>query len=102
MVILQVTDQVGRTNQCMVSVEVQDKRIPTLACPNNITVDCTTAYDENDLSATFGYPVVAGGGCSTVDDVVETFTDNINNCRIGDVVRNITLTHNGILVGACS
>lgn len=102
MVILQVTDQVGRTNQCMVSVEVQDKRIPTLACPNNITVDCTTAYDENDLSATFGYPVVAGGGCSTVDDVVETFTDNINNCRIGDVVRNFTLTHNGILVGACS
>ena len=51
MVVLQVTDQVGRTNQCMVTVEVQDKRIPTLTCPADVVVECTTPFDVNDLSA---------------------------------------------------
>ncbi len=102
MVVLQVTDQVGRTNQCMVTVEVQDKRIPTLACPANITVDCTTPFDVNDLGATFGYPTVSGGGCADVDDVEEDFDDQINNCRVGNLIRYFTLNHNNQLVGSCS
>ena len=102
MVVLQVTDQVGRTNQCMVTVEVQDKRIPTLTCPADVVVECTTPFDVNDLSASFGYPIVGGGGCADVDDVDENVVDQINNCRVGNLIRNFTLTHNNQLVGSCS
>ena len=40
MVELQVTDQARNTSICMIQVEVQDKQVPTLVSPPDITVTC--------------------------------------------------------------
>ncbi len=40
MVELEVTDEAGNKNYCMVEVEVQDKLAPTLICPEEIYLSC--------------------------------------------------------------
>ncbi|MBK8698862.1 MAG: HYR domain-containing protein [Saprospiraceae bacterium] len=102
MVELQVTDQGGRTNRCMMLVEVQDKRVPTLTSAYTVTVNCSTTFDTTDLGAVFGYPVISGGGCADLDDVTETFNDLLNDCRIGNLHRKFILEHNGNAVDSCS
>lgn len=47
---LQVTDQSGNVNYCMIEVEVQDKIFPEITCPPDITVSCDFDFDINDLS----------------------------------------------------
>lgn len=54
MVIFRAWDRSGNYNDCMVEVEVQDKILPHIYCPPNITVSCDYHYDPNDLSASFG------------------------------------------------
>jgi hypothetical protein len=50
MVELEVKDQYGNVNYCMVEVEVQDKLAPYIECPPNIEVSCSFWFDMNDLS----------------------------------------------------
>jgi hypothetical protein len=57
MVALKVSDAHGNSNTCMVEVTVEDKLSPKVTCPPNITIACTTLYDEKDLSL-FGNVVV--------------------------------------------
>ncbi|MBT8191222.1 MAG: DUF11 domain-containing protein, partial [Bacteroidia bacterium] len=86
LVIFRVVDYFGRYNDCMVNVEVQDKVAPDINCPADMTIDCTTAYDLNDLSAY---------GTATATDVCgvtlsESATDTINICNVGEINRVFT------------
>ena len=72
MVQLEVTDEAGNVNYCMVEVEVQDKLAPDVECPENIYISCEYplevqegvfsdvegnndgSLDEDPLSALFG------------------------------------------------
>lgn len=45
MVELEVTDEAGNKNYCMVEVEVQDKLAPELTCPEEIYVSCEFLFD---------------------------------------------------------
>lgn len=55
---LEVRDQQGNVNYCMVEVEVQDKLAPMITCPPDITVSCEFWFDpnllENPDNRTFG------------------------------------------------
>ncbi|MDF1697902.1 MAG: T9SS type A sorting domain-containing protein [Saprospiraceae bacterium] len=50
LVAFRVTDEVGLSNTCMVSVFIEDKLPPSILCPTNITIDCDFDYDSDDLS----------------------------------------------------
>ena len=90
MVILEITDEAGNKNQCMVSVEVQDKLLPSISCPASITVDCDEPYDINNLDIDFG---TATGDDNCSQSVVElTPSVNINSCKEGTIVRFFTAT----------
>lgn len=102
MVALLVTDESNNTNQCMVSVQVQDKRLPVLTCPDNLTVSCTTGYDVNDLAATFDDYSVAGGGCVNSSDVTEVLTGSLDQCRTGILTRTFTLKKNNQVLQTCA
>jgi uncharacterized repeat protein (TIGR01451 family) len=60
-VLFRITDEAGNSNTCMVRVEVQDKLLPTLVAPPDITVDCRLTFDLDSitLSTLFG-TVVTG------------------------------------------
>jgi len=89
MVILRVADENGSFNECMVSVEVQDKLPPAIVCPANLTVDCYTPFDPENLADAFGPGATAADNCETT--VVETAPSiNINSCNEGFIVRNFT------------
>ncbi|MBK7737645.1 MAG: HYR domain-containing protein [Saprospiraceae bacterium] len=49
MVGFKAIDHSGNEAICMVSVDVQDKDIPLISCPPNITVDCRFDIDRNHL-----------------------------------------------------
>ncbi|MBK7425686.1 MAG: HYR domain-containing protein [Saprospiraceae bacterium] len=55
-VLFRITDEAGNSNTCMVRVEVQDKLLPTLVAPPDITVDCRLTFDldSTTLSTLFG------------------------------------------------
>ncbi|MBK9727826.1 MAG: HYR domain-containing protein [Saprospiraceae bacterium] len=83
MVVFKVTDAHGNENTCMVIVEVQDKTIPHIFCPHDVTIACDYHYDLNDLSE-FGKPTVS-------DNCNVTYTERldvqINQCREGYIDR---------------
>src|SRR4030095_8963706 len=55
---LEVTDQHGNVNYCMVQVHVQDKLAPIIVCPPDISVSCKLWFDpdilEDPSNRTFG------------------------------------------------
>ncbi len=84
MVTLRVTDKTGLVNTCMVTVTVQDKKIPTINCPSSQTISCTDDY--NDLSQ-FGI-ATASDNCTF--DIVETVDYQLNVCGVGSIYRTFT------------
>jgi len=88
MVVFRALDKFGGFNECMVSVEVQDKNPPQIVCPANVTVSCTTPVDTNNLDQY--------GSASATDACTSNLTDNfiasVNSCGIGQVVRTFTAT----------
>jgi hypothetical protein len=46
---LEITDIHGNSNTCMVEVIVEDKLVPTITCPPDLTIECDQSYDYNDL-----------------------------------------------------
>lgn len=52
-VILQVRDKAGNTNECMVQVTVQDKKPPVITCLPNITVSCGFDYSNLNVFGTY-------------------------------------------------
>ncbi len=82
MVVLQVEDESGLKNSCMVEVNIIDKIPPAIKCPKNISIECTDDYLNQDLT---GY-AKAYDNCE-----IDTFYHNdivkINQCNVGYVIR---------------
>jgi len=90
MVVFRVYDTSGNTNDCMVRVDIQDKRPATLECPLSINIDCRDAFDTDNLAATFGEAKLVGG-CTATNDVVEVPDLQVNQCNIGTITRTFNL-----------
>jgi hypothetical protein len=90
MVILRVEDENGNFNECMVNVEVQDKLPPAIVCPANMTVDCDTPFDPDNLSDAFGPGATASDNCNVT--MTESSSINIDNCGEGFIIRTFTAT----------
>lgn len=92
MVALMVEDMGGNSNMCMVQVTVQDKVDAFITCPADITIDCSTPYDLNNLE-TFGtVEVVDNCEVTPVDEQVVT---DLNQCGLGTITRTFTVLDNG-------
>lgn len=72
-VALQVTDENGNSNTCMVFVIIEDKIAPEIIVPSDLTISCTTFYDLEDMSP-FG---VVRSSESEVQDII--IFDDFNN-----------------------
>ncbi|TAK49445.1 MAG: T9SS type A sorting domain-containing protein [Saprospiraceae bacterium] len=81
-VVMQVTDYFGNANSCMVTVHVDDKTPPLIACPANITISCTQDYSDTGLT---GEPTVTEA-CD-IDTLYYTEVVDLNLCDIGTVTR---------------
>jgi hypothetical protein len=116
MVIFRAYDKSGNYNDCMVEVEVQDKILPHIYCPPNITVSCDFHYDPSDLGASFGRVVADRKLRQPIDLSKDQYADadgelidghaydncgytlredttmNINQCNEGTLTRTFTAT----------
>lgn len=115
MVIFRAYDKSGNFNDCMVEVEVQDKILPHIFCPPNITVSCDYHYDPSNLGASFGnvvdgkknrQPIVLNDPNASADGplldgyaydncmltIREDTAVNINQCNVGTLRRTFTAT----------
>ena len=102
MVAFRVVDKGGNASVCMVRVEVQDKLIPDLTCPPDMTIDCSQGFDPDNLALTFGFPSF-DGSCDNTVIPVETLTSDVNQCGIGFMTRTFSIRDaNGQLAKTCS
>lgn len=87
MIALQVIDQAGNVNECMSSVEVEDKLLPSIICPPNKVLDCSS--DFTDLALT-NLPI----GTDNCSDFTYDFVDivELNDCGVGTIFRTWTGT----------
>ena len=101
MVVLRVVDHGGNFNECMVSVHVQDKIVPQLDCPADMTIYCTDAYDLNNPNVFFGEPLV-NDNCSNPGNVQQRFLTEANQCNTGILEREIFITDElGDVITSC-
>jgi hypothetical protein len=97
MVIFRAYDCNGNFNDCMVSVEVNDKLPPiNTFCPDNETVTCDFYFDELDayiqaedysVLDQFGQPTFIDNCDLTIDTLVMV---DVDNCGSGTIVRTWT------------
>jgi hypothetical protein len=86
MVELGVWDKGGLFNSCMVEAKVQDNLFPILTIPANATANC---YEDLTSLTRFG-TATATDNCSVI--ITETRKDNLNECRLGTIVRTFIAT----------
>ncbi len=86
-VVLEVTDENGNSNTCMVNVTVQDKLPPIITCPDDIHIDCLDDY--TDLTLTGEATAIDNCGNPNI-----TFTDSgdLGVCNVGTITRRWTAT----------
>ncbi|MCC6815156.1 MAG: T9SS type A sorting domain-containing protein [Saprospiraceae bacterium] len=96
-VMLQVSDESGNLNTCMVQVEVQDKTIPHVTCPHNVTIDCDQHIDLNNLTS-FGSAQVSDNCTVTITEVDSI---SINQCNEGYIDR-IFMAGNSFGLDVCT
>ncbi len=90
MVVFRAYDWNGNYNDCMVTVEVQDKIAPSIQCPPDRTIQCQDGYDINNLSLTFGEAIITDN-CSNTQIVKETPVSDVNQCGVGTITRFIDI-----------
>ncbi len=90
MIVFRAYDLGGNYNECMVRVEVQDKDIPLMTCPQDVTIDCRVPFDLENLDLVFGDEDVIDN-CAAQQVVVEIVTSNVNTCGIGEIIREFQL-----------
>lgn len=90
MVSLQVIDKAGNSNQCMVSVVVQDKTPPVLTCPDDQTIDCEVGFDIDNLALQFSNATLVDD-CSDNYTIAETYETDIDDCGLGTIERIFTV-----------
>ncbi len=67
LVVMRTIDKWGNFNECMVSVELQDKSQPQIICPPNLVLACEfSPVDVENLDAFFG-TVINGGQLEAID-----------------------------------
>jgi len=86
MVIFRAKDHGGNHSDCMVTVEVQDKAIPSMSCPDDVTIDCRVPYDINALGLQFGTAEIMDN-CADLQPLDITVDAEVNQCGIGTIVR---------------
>ncbi len=126
MVLFRVRDKAGNKNECMVEVEAQDKRAPSIHCPPDLTIDCRYVFPEDSLYSVFGNVVAQGqqealhigkgyvlgveygkelvdgvyfGNCSASVEV--SVEEDINECRQGTITRTFIVTANNGNTAKC-
>ena len=116
-VIFQAKDKSNNVNQCMVVVQVQDKRVPSVHCPPDLTIDCQFSFATDSV---FGLVVAQGqqqaltipanqvlgiqSGKNLTDGVwfgncaAQVSVNTVNNrdqCGAGTIQRTFTVAANG-------
>ncbi len=71
-----------------ITVNIIDKLAPTIVCPPDMTIDCST--DISDLSV-FG-EAVATDNCVNGTEIEEIDVQDIGDCGFGTIVRSFTAT----------
>ncbi|NNL93387.1 MAG: DUF11 domain-containing protein, partial [Saprospiraceae bacterium] len=89
-VVFRVVDYFGRTNECMVNVEVQDKVAPKITCPPSQDVSCERDINIEDLSE-FG-TATATDQCGS--EISDSIIDTRNECMFGDIIRRFYASDN--------
>ncbi len=97
MVVFRAIDCFGNFNDCMVSVNVNDKLPPILlSCPQAQTITCDTYLQNYAAGVEQGnYSVLNGFGQPTFFDncnynLTSNVTVNLNNCTEGQIIRQWT------------
>ena len=90
MILLRAIDRQGRTNECMLQVEIQDKVAPVITCPFDRQLNCDTNIDINNLDI-YG---TASATDQCVANVSSTVEDLRNNCGAGQIIRTFTAADN--------
>jgi len=90
MVTFRVVDIFGNFNDCMVSVDVQNKVGPTLTCPDDQTINCDAPFDLQDLALIYGEAELSME-CSTPMNIEETYIDDMTECNMGTFTRIFTV-----------
>ncbi|MFK8005314.1 MAG: T9SS type A sorting domain-containing protein [Saprospiraceae bacterium] len=88
MVELRVKDAAGNVNSCMVEVDVQDKLLPVVTCPANITIYCDEDYEDLTLTG----EATATDNCGTPTVTYNDINVNIGCGGEGEVTRVWTAT----------
>jgi hypothetical protein len=101
MVEMLVTDASGNNNTCMVTLEVQDKIPGAMSCPQNMNVGCDFLFDPNNLGNYFGEPELFDN-CPSNLFVEEDFSEDRDQCGIGNATRVLRLFENGTLLQTCT
>lgn len=74
-VLLRVYDAHGNFSDCIIDVVVQDKRIPTLRCPQDLLLDCSTDLTRLEARLRQNLPVVSWVcGVGTINVEIPDFT----------------------------
>ena len=122
MVELLTTDESGHTSICMVSALVQDKDIPSISCPPNMTVTCDLTIGslsvfgsvvEQGLQQPLGISssdVISASGSLTdgvffgncMDTVLESSSQNIDQCGLGSITRKFTARSMSGIESSCN
>jgi len=84
MVVFRAVDYFGNFNDCMVTVEVQDKVAPELTCPDDFTINCDTPYNLDDLSE-FGTPTATDSCLVEITQLEPVIT--VDQCGVGIIKR---------------
>ncbi len=95
MITIEVQDASGGSNSCLSNLNIEDKILPELNCPDNIVLFCD--QDPYDTSVT-GFPTV-GGGCGNYDI---TFEDEVQFGDCGPFIRRTFSAVNGDVISSCT
>jgi len=83
MVVLRAVDKWGNFNECMVSVELQDKSQPEIICPPNLVLACEfDGVDVDNLDAFFG-TVISGNQLDAFNGFALTGSGSTGGAFVG-------------------
>ncbi len=85
LVVMQVTDESGLSNTCMVEVNIIDKLPPIIICPDDIVIQCDVDYTKLEITG----EATAYDNCEVTKIEHSDFT-NVSQCNTGYVRRTWT------------
>ena len=98
-VILRAYDTNGNWNECLINVVIQHKYLPTISCPDPMTVNCDFAFDLNNLPLYFGNATATDVCGVTISEGIPLI--NISQCGVGKITRYFTATGRGGMTKQC-